>query len=908
MVNEDAALLNRRVTHMTPAALFNRRLHYYGAHPSKLPAGRVEITLADGQKVKEFELNFATAEGIARLADGRPLRVFFSATESVVLLRIPGEAPASIEVLSPLEVSKRERGGSAGPDSHSVNALGYSEAVTGNEGNAKWYVQEAADGLKYCACIETRRVGDETLMAVALTTTTDAPELLALARKRCADALARGYETMLKPHVAWWKNFWAQSNVSVPEKEVQNYYTFARYLYGAASRRGAPPMPLQGVWSANSGSLPPWKGDYHNDLNTQMTYIGYFTGGDFDEGASYLDFLWNLSPFFRAFAKDFYGTPGLATPGVMSVAGQPLGGWGAYSLSPTMSAWNAHLFYLHWRYTMDENFLRDRAYPWCSGVGDCMAGLLKPDTNGVLKLLRSSSPEIGGNRWVTPNSNYDLMCLKMLFLALKEMADALGKSADAQRWQQLADGLGDYHAAPDGELLLAPNMPLRESHRHPANLMAIYPFNLITCDGSATDQQRIATTLARPEWKDRTHNEWCGYTWGWMSCLHSRVGDAESAIRHLDVFLKAYISRNGFHVNQDQSRMGFGAGGGRPFTLEGNFLALQAVHEMLLQSWSPTPGRRDTEIIRIFPATPWRWHDAAFTDLRAEGGHKVSAKRENNATIWFRIVAGKDGVLRIRDNFGGCAPAWNVMGVKKTGQNFEVSARKGQMIEATLVPLAALPTAPANLAEPVVIQGTSGIAPNNLPLRIGAASDGSNRFKGEIARVLVAGRALSEDEIAALADKNNTNWAKVKGAVIALPLPENVPSAFSVAEKGAVAQVQDFDGLSGWALRLDGESWLEIPSSAAPGGADGLTLAAWIRPAEFPASGMRILDKCPVAAVQGYLLDTYPKDSLRLISREPHFVFPAKLPAGRWSHVAATVDGRTGQQTLYLNGRRVAGD
>jgi hypothetical protein len=26
MVNEDAALLNRRVTHMTPAALFNRRL------------------------------------------------------------------------------------------------------------------------------------------------------------------------------------------------------------------------------------------------------------------------------------------------------------------------------------------------------------------------------------------------------------------------------------------------------------------------------------------------------------------------------------------------------------------------------------------------------------------------------------------------------------------------------------------------------------------------------------------------------------------------------------------------------------------------------------------------------------------------------------------------------------------
>jgi len=28
MVIEDAALLNRRVTHMTPAALFNRRLQH----------------------------------------------------------------------------------------------------------------------------------------------------------------------------------------------------------------------------------------------------------------------------------------------------------------------------------------------------------------------------------------------------------------------------------------------------------------------------------------------------------------------------------------------------------------------------------------------------------------------------------------------------------------------------------------------------------------------------------------------------------------------------------------------------------------------------------------------------------------------------------------------------------------
>ena len=52
--------------------------------------------------------------------------------------------------------------------------------------------------------------------------------------------------------------------------------------------------------------------------------------------------------------------------------------------------------------------------------------------------------------------------------------------------------------------------------------------------------------------------------------------------------------------------------------------------------------------------------------------------------------------------------------------------------------------------------------------------------------------------------------------------------------------------------------------------------------------------------------DRYPKDSLRLITREPHFGFPAKLPVGQWSHVAATVDGQTGKQIIFINGKPVA--
>jgi len=314
-----------------------------------------------------------------------------------------------------------------------------------------------------------------------------------------------------------------------------------------------------------------------------------------------------------------------------------------------------------------------------------MLSLLKPGADGLLKLPLSSSPEIYDNSpraWLEPNSNYDQMCLKMLFLSLQEMADAGGKPDEATRWAEAAARLGDFHTDGTGLLLIDAKTALPSSHRHLSNIIGLHPFNLITCEGGVQDTQRIEASLA--QWDKLGTSAWCGYSFSWMSCLRARVGDAESALRHLDIFCRAFVLRNGFHANGDQTQSGLSNFTYRPFTLEGNFLAAQAVQEMLLQSWSPTPGQRDTEIIRVFPATPERWHDVAFTDLRAEGGHKVSARREHNATTWLRVVAGKDGVVRIRDNFGGRPPQWNREGVQQVGDLFEVTLQKGQALEATL--------------------------------------------------------------------------------------------------------------------------------------------------------------------------------------------------------------------------------
>ena len=55
---------------------------------------------------------------------------------------------------------------------------------------------------------------------------------------------------------------------------------------------------------------------------------------------------------------------------------------------------------------------------------------------------------------------------------------------------------------------------------------------------------------------------------------------------------------------------------------------------MLLQSWG---GK-----LRIFPAVPEQWKDAAFDRLRAEGGFTVSARRVAGKTVEATITATVD--------------------------------------------------------------------------------------------------------------------------------------------------------------------------------------------------------------------------------------------------------------------------
>lgn len=308
-------------------------------------------------------------------------------------------------------------------------------------------------------------------------------------------------------------------------------------------------------------------------------------------------------------------------PGVCTLQGVPMGGWIQYSMSQTVGAWLAQHFYLHWKYSADREFLKDRAYPFLKDVAVFLEQISVVDANGVRKLVMSSSPEIFDNSinaWFKDMTNYDLALMKFAFGAASELAAELNLSDESSHWKELNDQLPDLDLDREGALTFAKGFPYEQSHRHFSHAMAIHPLGLVDWSQGEKSQHIIQATLKKL--KEYTPDYWTGYSYSWFGNMKARAFDGEGAADELRTFAECFCLRNTFHVNGDQTKSGKSKFTYRPFTLEGNFAFASGIQEMLLQS--------HTGIVRVFPAIPAAWSDVSFDNLRAMGAFLVSAEKK----------------------------------------------------------------------------------------------------------------------------------------------------------------------------------------------------------------------------------------------------------------------------------------
>ena len=145
--------MQRLVAEKNQAELFRRWERPFGwPFPTKLPGGRLELVLDPSQRAASFSLDLARAVGLVDVGGGGQIEAFFHASAPVALMRIPGPPLKDWSPIAPAAVKK----------------LGYPAAESGQDGDAKWFVQKSVTGRAHAVVATTRRDGESTLLALTI--------------------------------------------------------------------------------------------------------------------------------------------------------------------------------------------------------------------------------------------------------------------------------------------------------------------------------------------------------------------------------------------------------------------------------------------------------------------------------------------------------------------------------------------------------------------------------------------------------------------------------------------------------------------------------------------------------------------------------------------------------------------